>query len=99
MYFYWPITSPFYILHVDLWMPGKYMDDAGQILQLMNCMCDLTQFVILVLANEAISENLAKLFMEQVFLFFGMVTVVDVDADRKFLHLFEAMCIAFDIKL
>ena len=97
LYFSWPITSPFYIMHVDLWMPGKLTTENGETLQLMNCMCDLTQFVISILVHEAISEILAKLFMEQVVLSFGMVAVVVVDADSKFLDLFKAMCVALDI--
>ena len=94
MYFSWPITTPFYIMHVDLWSPGKLVDDDGKTLQLMNCMCDLTQFVISIIVDDARSEILAKLFMEQVVLSFGMVAVVVVDADGKFLSLFEKMCSA-----
>ena len=71
LYFSWPITSPFYIMHVDLWMPGKLVNDQGETLQLMNCMCDLTQFVISILIKEAVAEILAKLFMEQVVFTFG----------------------------
>ena len=97
LYFSWPITSPFYIMHVDLWMPGNLTTDNGETLQLMNCMCDLTQFVISILVQEARSENLAKLCMEQVVFSCGMVAVVVVDADSKFLDLFKAMCVALDI--
>ena len=99
LYFSWPITSPFYIMHVDLWMPGKLVNDQGETLQLMNCMCDLTQFVISILVKEAVAETLAKLFMEQVVLSFGMVAVIVVDADSKFLGTFQMMCNALDIKL
>ena len=42
LYFSWPVTTPFYIMHVDLWMAGKLMDSINQMLQLMNAMCDLT---------------------------------------------------------
>ena len=58
----------------------------------MNCMCDLTQFVISIIVKDANSMNLGKLFMEQVVLSFGMVAVVVVDADSKFLHFFKDMC-------
>ena len=98
-YFSWPITSPFYIMHVDLWIPGKLVNAFGETLQLMNCMCDLTQFVISILVKEATSETLAELFMEQVVLSFGMVAVIVVDADSKFLGAFQAMCTALDIEL
>ena len=99
LYFSWPITSPFYIMHVDLWMPGKLLNEQGETLQLMNCMCDLTQFVVSILVENATSEVLAKLFMEHVVLSFGMVAVVVVDADSKFLSVFQAMCTALDIEL
>ena len=38
LYFSWPVTTPFYIMYVDLWMPGKSVDDDGNTLQLMNYM-------------------------------------------------------------
>ena len=56
-------------------------------------MCDLTQFVISILVKDARAESLAKLFMELVVLSFGMVAVIVVDADSKFLHLFKEMCL------
>ena len=37
--------------------------------------------------------------MEQVVLSFGMVAVIIVDTDSKFLGVFEAMCTALDIEL
>ena len=89
MYFSWPVTTPFYIMHVNLWSPGKFIDDDGNTLQLMNCMCALTQFVISIIVDDARSDTLAKLFIEQVVLSFGMVAVVVVNADSKFLGLFE----------
>ena len=51
-------------MHVDLWIPGKLTDDEGQTLQLMNIMCDLTQFVVSILGNDATTPALGKLFME-----------------------------------
>ena len=51
--FSWPVTTPFYIMHVNLWIPGKLMDKKGRILNVINCMCDLTQFIISVIVNEA----------------------------------------------
>ena len=92
LYFSWPVTTPFYIMHVDLWMPGKLVDSQGNTLQLMNAMCDLTQFVVSMLVTEATAEMLGKIFMEQVVFTFGLVAVVVVDADSKFLGLFEDMC-------
>jgi len=72
------------------------MDESGKTLQLLNCMCDLTQFVISILVDDASSDNLGKIFMEQVVLSFGMVSVVVVDTDSKFLNLFQDMCQQLD---
>ena len=36
LYFSWHITSPFYIMYVDVWIPGNLLDEFGEILQLMN---------------------------------------------------------------
>ena len=52
---------------------------------LMNAMCDLTQFVVSSIIENPTAESLAQLFMEDVVLTFGMVAVVVVDADSKFL--------------
>ena len=49
--------------------------------------------------NEDISESLAKLFIENVVLSFGMLAVVVVDVDRIFLHICQNMCAALAIKL
>ena len=57
----------------------------------MNCMCGLTKFVISIIVDDACSEILSKLFMEEVVLSFGMVAVVIIDADSKFLSLFGKM--------
>ena len=70
---------------------GKLVDESGKTLQLLNCMCDITQFFISILVDDASSKNLGKLFMEQVVLSFGIVAVVVVDANRKFLNLFQDM--------
>ena len=43
--FSWPISSPFTIFHVDLWSPGHMADHN---IALMNTMCEMTQFVVVV---------------------------------------------------
>ena len=91
VYFLWPVTTPFYIMHIDLWDPGRITDENGGIMQLMNVMCDLTQCIVSTLVTNATSKILGKLFMEQVVFTFGIVAVVVVDADSKVLHLFEEM--------
>ena len=42
--FSWSLSILFTILHVELWMPGKYTDSKGNI-ALMNTICDMIQFV------------------------------------------------------
>ena len=59
-YFSRPVTTPFYIMHVDLWIPGKLVDSQGNTLRLMNVMCDLTQFVVSMLVTEATAELLGN---------------------------------------
>ena len=55
-------------MHIDLWIPSKLLDDEGRTLQLINCVCDLTQFFISIIVKEVSSMDLGKLFMEQVVL-------------------------------
>ena len=98
LYFSWPVTTPFYIMHVDLWAPGHLVDKNGATLQAMNSMCDLTQFVVSSLVSDASSSVLAQVFMENVILTFGIVAVVVVDADSKFLGVFKTMCSILKIK-
>ena len=93
-YFSWPITTPFYIMHVEVWAPGHLVDENVNNLQAMNAMCDLTQFVISTLVKRGTAAYLAQLFMENVVLSFGIVAVVVVDADSNFLGVFKAMCVA-----
>ena len=55
------MTIPFYNIHLDIWSPGNVLnehEDGGKIL---NCMCDLKQFIVsCILINtraEALSTN------------------------------------------
>ena len=47
-------------------------------------MCDLTKFIVSSNMTDIKSEVLAKLFVEEVVLSFGMVDVAVVDADSRF---------------
>ena len=76
-------------------MPLRLVDSKGQILQLINTMCDLTQFIVSIVIKEAPSENLAIFFTENNVLSFGMVAVVVVDS--KILSLFEEICKTLEI--
>ena len=97
LYFSWPVTTPFHIMHVDLWIPGYLVNEKGQTLKLMNDRCDLTQVGFSTIVKDTILEYLVQLLMEYAVLSFDLAAVVVVDADSKFLHLFQAICIALNI--
>lgn len=78
LHFSWPVTIPFYIMHVDIWAPGNTPDAEGNPNYLFNSMCDLTQFVISSsITSSTKAKVLAKVFMEDVILSFGMVGVFE----------------------
>ena len=52
----------------------------------------LDSIVISNVIFDPTAGSLAKLFMEQVVLSFGMVAVIVVDSDSKFKSLFEKVC-------
>ena len=45
-------------MHVDLLMPGRAADTSSNTLQLMNAMCNLTQFAVSILVDNATAEDL-----------------------------------------
>ena len=92
MHFSWPVTIPFYIMHLDIWSPGNVLADHKNGGHLLNCMCDLTQFVVFCILTDTTAAALSEIFMSQVVLSFGMVAIVVVDADSRFRSTFEAMC-------
>ena len=63
--FSWPVSSPFAILHADLWVPDHFTDSNGNV-ALMNVMCDMTQFVVVVPVPDETSATLAEYFMQHV---------------------------------
>ena len=97
LYFSWPITTPFWIMHVDLWSPGEITNSKQEKGYLLNALCDLTQFVISIPTFTITSDHLAQLFMEHVFLTFGCCAVVVVDDGSTFKGTFQAMCTALGI--
>ena len=99
LYFSWPVTLPFYTMHVDIWSPRHLIDTNTDTIQLMNLMCDLTQFVISSIVHNINAEIFAKTFMEDISLSFGMTELIVLDADIKFRSIFEDMCKAFKIYL
>ena len=88
---------PFWIIHVDLWLPGLTENSNGNKLYLMNCMCDLTQFFISSVTASIDAGTLAEIFMADVVLSFGMCYVVVIDDGSTFKSVFIFMCKALKI--
>ena len=59
--FSWPVTSPFAIIKVEFWIPGKYSDSNGNMV-LINAMCDMLQFVVVVSVPDEYSATLVDYF-------------------------------------
>ena len=97
LHFSWPITVPFWIMHVDLWSPGLHEDADGNKGYLMNSMCDITQFVVSSPTTDITAAHLAQLFMADVVLTFGMCSVVVIDDGSSFKGVFIQMCRTLDI--
>ena len=53
----WSLSISFVIIHVDLWMPGKYTDSKGN-MALMNGMRDMSQFAAVVCIRDESSATL-----------------------------------------
>ena len=85
------MSSPFAILHADLWCPGDFTDYTGSH-YLLNVMCDLTQFVVVVPVPGSTSAVIAKYFMQDVLLKFGLCLLVVVDDGTPFKAAFTAAC-------
>ena len=79
-------------MHLDIWSPGNVLNEYEDREHILNCMCDLTQFIVSCILIDKRSEALSKIFIEQVILTFGMVAVVVVDANSLFRSTFEAIC-------
>ena len=92
----WFVSSPFAILHVDLWMPGHYTDSNG-CMALMNVMCGMSQFVVVVPVPGESSTTLASYFMQHVLLKFGLYHLVVLDDGTLFKGAFIAICEALNL--
>ena len=68
------------------------MTDQHGYLALMNTMCDMTRFVVVVPVPDETSATLASYFMQHVLLKFGMCHLVVIDDDTPFKKTFVAMC-------
>ena len=92
-HFSWPVTVPFWIMHVDLWSPGDVvLDKDGNKGYLLNAMCDITQFAVATPTFNTTAAHMATLFMENVVLTFGMCAVVVIDDGSPFKGVFKELC-------
>ena len=94
--FSWTVSSPFAILHVDLWIPGHHIDEYGN-MALMNSMCDMSQFVVVVPVLDDSSATLASYFMQHVIMKLDLYHLVVLDTGTPFKGVFIAMCQALNI--
>ena len=94
--FSWPVSSPFAILRVDLWIPGYYTD-INNTMALMNDMCDMCQFVVVVPVPGETSATLASYFMQHALLKFGLCHLVVLDDGNHFNETFISMCEALNL--
>ena len=68
------------------------MTDQHGYLSLMNTMCDMTQFVVVVPIPDETSATLASHFKQHVLLKFGICHLVVIDDGTPFKGAFAAMC-------
>ena len=92
----WPLDSPFSIIHIDIWYPGDKTDQDDN-WYLLNTMCDMTQFMIMIPTPDIHTHTLAKLFMQDVLLKIGFCSMVVVDDGSSFKDTFKEMCNTLNI--
>ena len=85
------VISPFAILNVDLWLPEHMTDRNGRI-SLMNTMCDMVQFVVIVYMLDETSTTLASHFIQHILMEFEMCHLIVLDDCTPFKGTFVAMC-------
>ena len=66
-----------------MWCPGDFTDYTGS-RYLLNCMCDLTQFVVVVPVPGITASIIEKYFMQEVLLKFGIFHLVVMDDGTLF---------------
>jgi hypothetical protein len=92
------MSVPFYILHVDLWQPGRTKAKLSGETHLLAAMCDLTGFILSQSISDVSAVGLAHTFMQEMLLKVGLCGLIVVDAASAFRDVFEAMCKTLDIR-
>lgn len=94
----WPLLTPFPVIFTDLWSPGDVVSSTGAT-KLLNCMCDITSFVVSVAITYTNAAELAQAFMENVLLKFGLCLAVVVDNGSIFMGVFTQTMKSLNIHL
>ena len=89
--FSWSLRIPFAIIYGDLWMPGKFTDSKGNTV-LINAICDMSQFVVVVPVPDDSSATLPDHFFQLVLMRFVLCHLVVLDNGNPFKGTFVAMC-------
>ena len=73
-------------------MHGKYININGNMV-LMNDMCDMSQFVVVVPVTNGSFDILAEIFSQHVLMKFGVYHLVVIDDDPPFKDAFVTICL------
>lgn len=79
----WSFTAPFVIISVGIWKPGDTVT-TDYFIYLLNIMCDISQFVVVVGSKFIEISYIARLFMEKVLLKFGLYAMIVIDTVNNF---------------
>ena len=74
-----------------------YYTDTSSYMTLMNDICDMSQFVVVVSVPDKSSATLASYVMQHVLMKFGLYHIFDLYHDSPFKRFFIAMCEALNL--
>ena len=90
-----PVSSPFSIIHVEIWQPSNPDYLGGK--HFLTAMCNLTGYSIIADIPWGIPDALAKLFTKRVLLRVSTCLVVAPHAGSPFFSHFEEMCTSLNL--
>ena len=90
------MSSPFAILHIGHWIPGKYTDSKNNMV-LINAICDVSQFVVVVPTPKKSYITLAGPFFQYVMMKSGFCHLVVLDDGNSFKGDFFTMYKTLDL--
>jgi len=92
----WPLLTPFAIISADIWSPGETTSNTGAKC-ILNCICNMSQFVVAVVVQHVNASELAREFMA-VLLMFGLCLAMVVDDASLFKGIFVLMAKSLAIR-